>query len=38
VCVALALLLGLPTSLVPGLARPAIADVLAGTLVLLGAP
>ena len=37
VCLALALLLGLPTSLVPGLSRPAIADVLAGTLILLGA-
>jgi glycosyltransferase involved in cell wall biosynthesis len=36
VCIALALLLGLPSLLVPNLSRP-IAEVLAGTLVLLGA-
>jgi hypothetical protein len=37
VCFGLALLLGLPASLVPDLTRPAIAGVLAETLILLGA-
>ena len=37
VCFALALLIGLPASLVPDLARPALAGVIAETLVLLGA-
>jgi glycosyltransferase involved in cell wall biosynthesis len=37
VCFGLALLIGLPASLVPDLARPAIAGVLAETLILLGA-
>ncbi len=37
VCFGLALLIGLPASLVPDLTRPAIAGVLAETLILLGA-
>jgi glycosyltransferase involved in cell wall biosynthesis len=37
VCFGLALLIGLPASLVPDLSRPAIAGVLAETLILLGA-
>ena len=37
VCFGLALLIGLPVSLVPDLSRPAIAGVLAETLILLGA-
>jgi glycosyltransferase involved in cell wall biosynthesis len=37
VCIATALLLGLPASLVPDLTRPAVAGVLAETLILLGA-
>jgi len=36
VCFGLALLIGLPASLVPDLSRPAIASVLAETLILLG--
>jgi glycosyltransferase involved in cell wall biosynthesis len=37
ICIAIALLLGLPATLVPDLSRPAIAGVLAETLILLGA-
>jgi glycosyltransferase involved in cell wall biosynthesis len=36
VCIGLALLLGLPASIVPDLSRPAVAGVLAETLILLG--
>jgi len=37
ICFAIALLLGLPASLIPDLSRPVIAGVLAETLILLGA-
>jgi glycosyltransferase involved in cell wall biosynthesis len=37
ICFGIALLLGLPASLVPDLARPAIAGILAETLILIGA-